>query len=171
MDNLVDEFIGRRNSPTAYEIEREMIEHGRQAEQRPTSALIKRSTHHVRWTSDEDLVLRANSSSLEPRELASVLGRTENAILQRAARLGVIMHKIKGQRWSKEEDDLLMSLVGTITVHEISLRFRRTWKGVARRAKRLGLSVAFLRKNGTVTTMSETQLDEFEHQGGTRRSP
>ena len=61
------------------------------------------------WTSKEDELLKRNAGLLNRAELANVLGRSTNAIAQRAVSLGVSL-RTKKLGWTHEEKKRLVEL-------------------------------------------------------------
>jgi len=88
-----------------------------------------------RWTDEEIAFMMDHYGTMSIKEIARELGRTENAIKNKAKKLGLS----KLPQWSDEEIKLLVGLYGRLPAEEIAKILGRSKDAVYHKAMRLGL--------------------------------
>jgi Holliday junction resolvase len=134
------------------------------------------------WTNEDDRVLRELYPVTETRELAQMLGRTEDAVNARASFLGikkdpVFLKKIRtlawrrgeklGKLWKKEEDDLLrrLYLEEYLPVEEIAKKLNRTVSAIQNRVRILRIYRAGDEANETGDEGEKLAEEYFKEKG------
>lgn len=92
-----------------------------------------------RWTDKEIQFLRANLRRLSFRKLAEELGRTERAVLQKAAKLK-LKKGILANAWNATETQYLMQHYATSKLSEIAKKLGRSPGSVSCKVQKLGLA-------------------------------
>jgi len=89
------------------------------------------------WTKNEIDFLKKSFLEMDLDTIAEKLGRTYDAVGQKARQTGLVTNR----RWTKREDTTLKKLYhrGTITIGEIAEQLGRTWGMVQRRSAKMGL--------------------------------
>ncbi len=108
-----------------------------------------------RWSEAEDALLRELAGSTDRKEIAQRLGRSRQAVTDRADRLGVMCGDDKLRRWQPEEDNILRSLWKQASVAELAAQLGRTVLGVRHRLQKLDL----VERRSTQTPKAWTEED------------
>jgi len=93
------------------------------------------------WTEEEYKLLEklVVEDKKNPKEIASILGRSEDSITIKINRRGL---KIKGndkRYWTSEEEEILSDLWGTVSVEKIAEKLDRTVSSIKNKVFQLGL--------------------------------
>lgn len=101
------------------------------------------ATHARRWTTADDERLRRLASSHRPQDMARLLGRTPDALRQRARKLAVALPPASaparaGERWTPQDDELLRMHPG-LNPATLAELLGRSDRAVTIRLAKLGL--------------------------------
>ena len=88
-----------------------------------------------RWTMADDAQLRSLYGTTTAADIAAVLGRTENAVVERARILGIAMER---RPWTPADDCTLRALYAISTAAAIAPGLGRTEAAVTARAAKIG---------------------------------
>lgn len=91
-----------------------------------------------KWTEKEIKELENLAESLHYKEIASILGKTNNAVYLKARKLGIKLIQDR-REWTKEEEIELQELWGYKTLETISKKMRRTKYSIKVKAIRMKL--------------------------------
>ena len=91
-----------------------------------------------RWTEEEIETLRRLSLTMQAKDIAKKLNKTENAIYQKGKKIGIDF-ECDRRIWKKEEELELRRLWGTIPIERISKRLNRSIYSLKVKANRLSL--------------------------------
>lgn len=96
------------------------------------------------WTEDEYQLLEKLTmiDKKTPKEIADILGRSENAIIIKISRRGLKIQTNDKRFWTKEEEILLSDLWGTESFEMIAKKLNRTVSSIKNKAFSLGLGSA-----------------------------
>lgn len=105
---------------------------------------IKLLSDKKSWTEDEYKLLEKLTiiDKKTPKEIAEILGRTEDAIVIKINRRGLKIQTNDKRFWTKEEEILLSDLWGTESFETIAQKLNRTVSSVKNKASLLGLGSA-----------------------------
>ena len=80
------------------------------------------------WTNEECELLRklVLEDRKSPKEIAGILGRSEDAIIVKMGKLGLRAKGGKKRYWTKEEEELLTDLWGTMSIESVAKKLDRT---------------------------------------------
>ena len=90
------------------------------------------------WTEEEIHLLRKLAPLKSVEEIAKAVGKSKNAVLLKASRLGIIISYTK-REWTEEEESLLRRLWGTTRIENIARRMKRSVPSIKVRATKLKL--------------------------------
>lgn len=109
-----------------------------------------------RWTKEEYELLEklTMQDKKTPKEIASILGRTEDAIIIKINRRGLQVQTNDKRFWKKEEEDLLSDLWGSTSKENIAKKLNRTVSSITNKAVQLGLG-SYLENNYDGLTVKE----------------
>jgi len=97
--------------------------------------------HGRKWTADENALLRELYPESPLPEIAKRLGRTVNAVKNRAHQLGIKRKNWCDRLWTAEELEMLRELYPTCkNKREVAEKIGRPWGSVRQIASNLGLS-------------------------------
>jgi hypothetical protein len=107
------------------------------------AAKLGLATHARRWTAADDRRLRRLAGEHNVEDLARLLGRTPDALRQRARRMRLILHeddsaRRRGKRWTAAEDELLRLHPG-LNPATLARLLARSDRGITIRLAKLGL--------------------------------
>lgn len=93
------------------------------------------------WTKDDINTLKqyVEVDKKDPKEIAKLMGRSEDSISIKINRLGLKMTYSDKKFWTAEEEELLSDLWGSISVDKIAKKLDRTVSSVKNKANLLGL--------------------------------
>jgi hypothetical protein len=91
----------------------------------------------VRFSTEEDKVIKSNYKSMPNAELARLLGRGIIQVRKRAAKLGV---STPAKRWTKDDDETIKSLRGNVSLVEAAKKLGRSPTEVSTRSRKLGFN-------------------------------
>ena len=96
------------------------------------------------WTEEEYKLLEKLTmiEKKTPKEIAEILGRTEDAIIIKINRRGLQIQTNDKRFWTKEEETLLSDLWGTESFETIAKKLNRTVSSIKNKAFLLGLGSA-----------------------------
>ncbi len=94
-----------------------------------------------KWTDEEYKLLEklTMNDKKTPKEIAEILGRTEDAIILKISRRGLQIQTNDKRFWTKEEETLLSDLWGTESFETIAKKLNRTVSSIKNKAFLLGL--------------------------------
>ena len=109
-----------------------------------------------KWTEEEYQLLEklVMSDKKTPKEIAEILGRTEDAIIIKINRRGLQVQTNDKRFWTKEEETLLSDLWGTESLETIAKKLNRTVSSIKNKAFLLGLG-SFKENNYNGLTIKE----------------
>ncbi len=96
---------------------------------------MKKSMAYKRWRTVEDELVLAAFQKVGPKPIADALGRSEEAVLQRASDLGVRRRFRKA--WTDEDDALLADIFSIMPLSEVARIMGRTGCACQKRASDL----------------------------------
>jgi len=96
---------------------------------------MKRKRSKKRWTDKEIAFMRDHYGVLSAKEIARLLGRSYNAVRNKAVELGLT----KSLDWTDKEISLLKALYGRMPASEIAKLLSRSEGAVYHKAMKLGL--------------------------------
>ncbi|RLC78613.1 MAG: hypothetical protein DRI61_09580 [Chloroflexi bacterium] len=96
---------------------------------------MKPKRSNKRWTDEEIAFMKDYYGILSPKEIARRLGRSYNAVRNKAVELGLT----KSLDWTDKEIALLKALYGRMPASEIAKLLGRSEDSVYHKAMRLGL--------------------------------
>jgi len=115
------------------------------------------------WTDDELEYLETHYSSTPVSVIASQLGRNENAVRQKACKIGISNKTIQNRTaWSPEEIERLRSIYPTSTYAELTVALNRGEMSIRDMVKQIGLPP---KDNGRPWTTEEVEF--LKHNVGT----
>lgn len=93
------------------------------------------------WTKDDINTLKqyVEVEKKDPKEIAKLMGRTEDSISIKINRLGLKISSNDKKFWTAEEEETLSDLWGTISIDKIAKKLDRTISSVKNKASQLGL--------------------------------
>lgn len=93
------------------------------------------------WTDEEYKQLEhlVKVEKKSPKEIAEILGRTEDSIIIKIARRGLKIQTSNKRFWTSEEETLVSDLWGTEPIEKIAKKLNRTVSSVRNKASQLGL--------------------------------
>ena len=96
------------------------------------------------WTEEEYKLLEKLTmvDKKTPKEIAKILGRTEDAIIIKINRRGLQIQTNNKRFWTKEEETILSDLWGTESFETIAKKLNRTVSSIKNKAASLGLGAA-----------------------------
>ncbi len=102
---------------------------------------IKVLNDRKNWTEEEYKLLEKLTmvDKKTPKEIAQILGRTEDAIIIKINRRGLQIQTNDKRFWTKEEETLLSDLWGTESFEKIAKKLNRTVSSIKNKAYLLGL--------------------------------
>lgn len=103
---------------------------------RRAAQLLAAPPRRGEWTRADDETLRVAWGALEPRLIATMLGRQAADVLRRA---GALRAQRRAGPWSHDEDRLLKRIFGTRSTRELEVCLQRSQTEVERRAAELCL--------------------------------
>ena len=115
-----------------------------------TSSSIKQQAKHLgitiitdrkNWTSEELNLLEklVTVEKKTPKEIADILGRTEDSIILKINRQGLKIQTNDKKFWASEEETMLTDLWGSIPIEKIAQKLNRTVSSVRNKSFQLGL--------------------------------
>ena len=96
---------------------------------------MKPKRSNKRWTDEEIAFMKDYYGILPPKEIARLLGRSYNAVRNKAVELGLT----KNCDWTDKEISLLKALYGRMPASEIAKLLGRSEDAVYHKAMKLGL--------------------------------
>lgn len=129
----------------------------------PDMRLSSNQKNGKHWGADELKILSEKSSSLNLKQLASILGRTEKAIKQKQHKLGYL----KSRSWTKEEIRGLIQIYnnlgkrGVVSLDKYAEKIGRHKTNVCRKARELGLGT---NQNRNKVPITKERVRRFETQ-------
>lgn len=117
---------------------------------------IKILTDRKNWTEEEYQLLEKliMIDKKSPKEVAEILGRTEDAITIKVNRRGLQIQTNDKKFWNKEEETLLSDLWGTLSLEKISNKLNRSVSSIKNKAFQLGLE-SYIESNYEGLTMKD----------------
>lgn len=102
---------------------------------------IQMLTDRKKWTKEEYQLLEQLTTidKKTPKEIADILGRSEDAIIIKINRRGLQVQTNDKRFWTVEEETLLSDLWGTESLESISKKLNRTVSSVTNKAFQMGL--------------------------------
>lgn len=91
------------------------------------------SNKSKKWTSDEEEFLKENYLTMDYKDIANELGRTESAISNKALLLK--LHKV--ERYTEEDDQFLLKYYGRTTMQRLCKRLKKSERSIKKRVKLL----------------------------------
>lgn len=93
------------------------------------------------WTEEEYKLLEKLTmiDKKTPKEIAEILGRTEDAVIIKISKRGLQIQTNDKRFWTKEEETLLSDLWGTESLETIAKKLNRTVSSIKNKAFLLGL--------------------------------
>lgn len=109
---------------------------------------LKLPTSNV-WSEEEINNLKELSDKYHYTEIASMLGKTENAVYLKAKRLGITLIQDR-RKWTSKEEELLAELWGSVSIESIAKKLKRTVFSLKVKAVRMNLG-PMLENNDLIT--------------------
>lgn len=110
-----------------------------------------------KWSLQEEKYLKDNWGQATLKTIMKVLNRTEDSVVRKAQRLGLVVRKEPKEylkkRWTDEEDKLLIEFYNIKAINELTaVLSSRTKESIIKRAKLLGLNCEKRQWTGDETT-------------------
>lgn len=102
------------------------------------------------WSKDEEETLKSLSEIYHYKEIASIMGKSENAIYLKARKLGITL-LMDRRKWTKDEEELLSDLWGNKSIEKIAIDLKRTVFSIKVKAVRMKLGPMILNNYDLIT--------------------
>ena len=90
------------------------------------------------WSEEEVELLKKLAPEMDYQDIAVIMGRTYNAIMLKAKKLGIQV-KINNRRWTKDEEQLFKDLWGNVSIEYLAKKMNRSIYALKVKAIRMGL--------------------------------
>lgn len=104
---------------------------------KPVENCVTSQKHRVKWSKDEDDLLKKLYLKKKLDELVEVFGRTASALITRANKLGLTKNRYRC--WNKKENDFLIKNRRNMTIRQIAEALGRSEKSVMAKVKAMGI--------------------------------
>ena len=119
----------------------------------------------IKWTDEETEYLKNNWHDKPIKEILKTLGRTKNAVTQKAYKLELIAtSRAAHKTWSKKEMEYLEDKWGSVSMQSIAKKLNRTPSAIQQKASKMGLG-PFL-EAGDHITLNQLMVALMGTQGG-----